>query len=207
VLASCWFGNQQPPCQRGHRIEALRPQLLLAAVRFGLYWLCRCLLAASASARRLGLRGLPAASASASDGTGQLVANGTRNHTIAAWFFNHSSASSILEHSLVTVALCRPVVEAVQRKDRDLASWFFNHSSAPQIRRAVSSVSLNLAEGFGAAKGNSRLRFESALGSLYEARAGVRVALAWGFVTADAAQAVLQSMESLGGRVFGLVRR
>ena len=111
---------------------------------------------------------------------------------------NNSPSSSILEHSLVTVALCRPVVEAVQRKDRDLAS---------QIRRAVSSVSLNLAEGFGAAKGNSRLRFESALGSLYEARAGVRVALAWGFVTADAAQAVLQSMESLGGRVFGLVRR
>ena len=49
--------------------------------------------------------------------------------------------------------------------------------------------------------------FESALGSLYEARAGVRVAVAWGFVAADAAQAVLQSMESLGGRVFGLVRR
>ena len=96
------------------------------------------------------------------------------------------------------VALCRPVVEAVQRKDRDLAS---------QIRRAVSSVSLNLAEGFGNGRGNSRLRFESALGSLYEARTGVRVAVAWGFVGADAAQAVLQSMESLGGRVFGLVRR
>ena len=43
--------------------------------------------------------------------------------------------------------------------------------------------------------------------TLYEARAGVRVALAWGSVTSDAAQGVLQSMESLGGRVFGLVRR
>jgi hypothetical protein len=49
--------------------------------------------------------------------------------------------------------------------------------------------------------------FESALGSLYEAKAGVRVALAWGFVTADAAHVVLQSLESLGGRVFWLVRR
>ena len=126
-----------------------------------------------------------------------------RCHKSCAWGMNNSPSSSILEHSLVTIALCRPVVEAVQRKDRDLASWFFNHSSASQIRRAVSSVSLNLAEGFGASRGNSRLRFESALGSLYEARAGVRVALAWGFVTADAAQAVLQSMESLGGRVFG----
>ena len=129
------------------------------------------------------------------------------NNSPSSWFFNHSSASSILEHSLVTVALCRPVVEAVQRKDRDLASWFFNHSSASQIRRAVSSVSLNLAEGFGNGRGNSRLRFESALGSLYEARAGGRVALSWGFVTSEAAQGALQSMESLGGRVFGLVRR
>ena len=111
---------------------------------------------------------------------------------------NNSPSSSILEHSLVTVALCRPVVEAVQRKDRDLAS---------QIRRAVSSVSLNLAEGFSASKGNSRLRFESALGSLYEAKAGVRVALAWGFVSEDVARVALHSMESLGGRVFGLVRR
>jgi len=71
---------------------------------------------------------------------------GGMNNSPSSWFFNHSSASSIFEHSLVTVALCRPVVEAVQRKDRDSASWFFNHSSASQIRRAVSSVSLNLAE-------------------------------------------------------------
>ena len=61
----------------------------------------------------------------------------------------NSPSSTILGFSLEVVALCRPIVEAVQRKDRDLAS---------QLRRAISSITLNLAEGFGAAKGNSRLR-------------------------------------------------
>ncbi len=76
----------------------------------------------------------------------------------SSWFFNHSSASSILEHSLGVVELARPLVESIQRKDRDLASWFFNHSSASQLRRAVSSIALNCAEGFGVARGNARLR-------------------------------------------------
>ena len=62
-------------------------------------------------------------------------------------------------------------------------------------------------DGFGNTRGNLLLRFESALRSLYEAKEGVSVALAWGFVSADVAYAAMQSMESLGGRVFGLVRR
>lgn len=68
------------------------------------------------------------------------------------------------------VALCRPLVDVVARRDRDLGS---------QLRRAASSVALNLAEGFGSTAGNSRLRFESARGSLYETQAGIRVAIAW----------------------------
>ncbi len=96
------------------------------------------------------------------------------------------------------VALCRPIVEAVQRRDRDLAS---------QLRRAISSITLNLAEGFGAAKGNSRLRFETALGSLNEAQAGIQVALAWGYVSNAATVDALGAMSRLGGRIAGLVRR
>ena len=107
-------------------------------------------------------------------------------------------SSSVLEHALSVVALAQPIVESVQRKDRDLAS---------QLRRAISSVVLNLAEVFGAAAGNSRLRFETARGSLNEARAGIRVAVAWGYVSDSVASPVLESMNCLGGRVFGLVRR
>jgi four helix bundle protein len=104
----------------------------------------------------------------------------------------------ILEDVLHTIELMRPLVAAVSRRDRDLAS---------QIRRALSSVALNVSEGFGSAAGNARLRFESARGSLYEAHAGIRVAIAWGYFSAEDAAAALEAMDRLGGRVFGLARR
>jgi len=103
-----------------------------------------------------------------------------------------------LEHAINIAELARPLVETIQRKDRDLAS---------QVRRAVSSIALNAAEAQGNAGGNSRLRFESALGSLYEAQAGIRLAVAWGYFSQSAAVEVLESMNSLGGRVYGLVKK
>ena len=60
----------------------------------------------------------------------------------------------ILEQTLSVVSLANPLVAAIQRKDRDAEEWwFFNHSSASskdrdlasQVRRALSSVGLNLA--------------------------------------------------------------
>jgi hypothetical protein len=42
---------------------------------------------------------------------------------------------------------------------------------------------------------------------LYEARAALRVAVAWGYVDDEAASGVLESMHALGGRLFGLARR
>jgi four helix bundle protein len=104
----------------------------------------------------------------------------------------------ILNHTFQVIQLVRPVVEAVARRDRDLAS---------QIRRAMSGVGLNLAEGFGTAAGNARLRFETARGSLYEAQAGIGVAVAWGFVSQEDAAPVLQALDGLGARIFGLSRR
>ena len=107
-------------------------------------------------------------------------------------------SDSILEHALEVVELCRPLVEVIQRRDRDLAS---------QLRRAVSSVALNIAEGFGVAGGHARVRFEMAHGSLNEARAGLRLAIAWRYVTRAACAEALTSLDALGARVFGLVRR
>jgi len=111
---------------------------------------------------------------------------------------HNPQSSSILEHAINIAELARPLVETIQRKDRDLAS---------QVRRAISSIALNAAEAQGNAGGNSRLRFESALGSLYEAQAGIRLAVAWGYFTRAAATELLESMNRLGGRVYGLVRR
>lgn len=108
-------------------------------------------------------------------------------------------SSTLLEHALTVAELARPLVEAIQRKDRDLAS---------QVRRAVNSIALNVAEAHGAAgSGNSRLRFESALGSLYEARAGLRLALAWGYFSQSAAAPALDAMDRLGARVYGMTKR
>jgi len=119
-------------------------------------------------------------------------------HPQSSWSFDHSSASTVLEHALAVVVLSRPIVEAVQRRDRDLAS---------QLRRAISSIALNAAEGYATVAGNARLRFETARGSLNEAQMGIRVAVAWGYVSNDAAVEVLESLHCLGGRVYGLVRR
>jgi four helix bundle protein len=104
----------------------------------------------------------------------------------------------VLEHVLLVVTLSRPLVATIQRKDRDLAS---------QVRRALNSVGLNVAEGFGTASGNARLRFETARGSLYEAQAGIRIAIAWGYFTEQYAACALCAMDELGGRVYGLSQR
>ena len=49
--------------------------------------------------------------------------------------------------------------------------------------------------------------FETALGSLHEARTAIRVAVAWGYVCRESSCAVLESMDCLGGRIYGLTRR
>ena len=104
----------------------------------------------------------------------------------------------VLGHAIEVIAVSRPLVEAVQRRDRDLAS---------QLRRALSSIALNVAEGLGNQSGNARLRFETARGSLNEAKAGLRVAIAWGYVSAESAADSLEHLQTLGGRVYGLSRR
>ena len=104
----------------------------------------------------------------------------------------------ILEQVLYVIELAKPLVVSVSRRDRDLAS---------QIRRALSSVALNLSEGFGSQAGNARLRFDCARGSLYEAHAGIRVAIAWGHLSSLEAARALEAIDQLGGRVYGLSRR
>lgn len=88
-------------------------------------------------------------------------------------------------------------MDRVKHKDRDLAA---------QIRRALSRVGLNIAEGFGTAAGNARLRFLAARGSLYEAQAGLRIAVAWGYLSAPQVSVPLQQIDQLAARIYGLSR-
>ena len=67
----------------------------------------------------------------------------------------------------------RPVVAQIEGHDRDLAR---------QLRRAASSVALNVSEGSGCKGGTRRERYLSALGSARETGACLDVAVACGYV-------------------------
>jgi four helix bundle protein len=67
----------------------------------------------------------------------------------------------------------RPVVVAIEAKDRDLAR---------QLRRAATSVALNCEEGSGSRGGTRRERYRTALGSAREPTACLQSAVALGYV-------------------------
>jgi len=85
-----------------------------------------------------------------------------------------SSSLVVLDVSIEAITVLRPIVSIVRRYDRDLSE---------QLRRALSSIPLNVAEGAGSGGGNRLARFSTALGSTREARAALRVAVAWGYIT------------------------
>ena len=90
------------------------------------------------------------------------------------------------------------MVERVGRHDKALAD---------QVRRAMSSVVLNLAETLGSDAGNRRARLATARGSLAETRAGVQLSAAWGYIDDATAKSVDSHLDRLGGRLVGLSRR
>ncbi|HUS28827.1 MAG TPA: four helix bundle protein [Kofleriaceae bacterium] len=80
----------------------------------------------------------------------------------------------------------RPVVPVIEAQDRDLAD---------QIRRAASSVALNLGEGQRSEKGNKRKHYAVAHGSANEVRAALLTAVAWGWL--EDASEVLARLDRL----------
>jgi four helix bundle protein len=66
-----------------------------------------------------------------------------------------------------------PVIGQIEAHDRDLAR---------QLRRALGSVALNIAEGSGSRAGTRRERYQNALGSARETRACLDVASSLGYV-------------------------
>ncbi len=78
----------------------------------------------------------------------------------------------------VAVEMCRDaggIAKQIEKHDRDLGS---------QLRRAATSVVLNIAEGSGSFGGNRRQRYHSAMGSAYEVRACFDAAEAMQYVGA-----------------------
>lgn len=64
-----------------------------------------------------------------------------------------------------SAVLARPLVETIQRKDRDAKEWSKNHDLASQLRRAISSIALNVAGGAGDRRGQPPSDVDSAKGT------------------------------------------
>jgi four helix bundle protein len=81
----------------------------------------------------------------------------------------------IHDDMLEAITSMRPLLSAIERRDSDLAR---------QLRRAASSVVLNIAEGSGSFGGVRTQRYRTALGSARETIACLRVAEAFGYIEA-----------------------
>ncbi|WP_394847928.1 four helix bundle protein [Pendulispora brunnea] len=112
---------------------------------------------------------------------------------------NHRPSSfQALELALQCIETLRPTVARIQRCDRDLSE---------QLRRALSSVALNIAEGNRSQGGHRIARFSTAAGSNSESRAALRVAVAWGYVQQREIDAGEQSLDRVAAMLHRLGAR
>ena len=81
----------------------------------------------------------------------------------------------IHDDMLEAIVAMRPLLAGIERSDSDLAR---------QLRRAASSVVLNLAEGSGSFGRVRTVRYRTALGSARESFACLRTAEAFGYIGA-----------------------
>src|SRR5664279_131165 len=89
----------------------------------------------------------------------------------------------------------RPLLSQIERRDRDLGR---------QLRRASSSVALNLAEGMYSRGELSTARYHTALGSMRESFSCLEVAHAFGYVRA-LDSAMLNRVNRITGTLVRLV--
>ena len=97
----------------------------------------------------------------------------------------------VLEVSLEMAKSVRPVVERIEERSAPLAD---------QLRRAVESVALNFGESRWRRGKDRSNRFTYAAGSAEEARAALRLAVAWGYVS----DAEVREADALLGRVLAM---
>jgi four helix bundle protein len=79
----------------------------------------------------------------------------------------------IYDTMLEVLRMLRPVIAQIEKHDRDLGN---------QLRRASSSVPLNMAEASGSSGGTRTVRYRTALGSARETGACLDVDVALGYV-------------------------
>ena len=102
------------------------------------------------------------------------------------------------EVSLETIRSLRPLVQQIARRDKSLAT---------QIRRAASSITLNIGEADYSDPGNARARYHTAAGSAGETRVALLTAIAWGLVREADCNKSLKQLDRILGLLWGLTRR
>ena len=86
-----------------------------------------------------------------------------------------------------------PLAIKIERNDRDLAD---------QLRRAASSVALNIGEGARSMKGNKPKHYAIASGSAGEVKAALDVAIGWGWIVEP--RDALATLDHLLALLWGL---
>ena len=82
----------------------------------------------------------------------------------------------IQQRALEAAGGLQQLLRAVRKRDRSLFD---------QIHRAMNSVVLNIAEADGNDAGTAKARFATACGSAKEVRAGMQLAVAYGYVSSS----------------------
>ena len=100
-----------------------------------------------------------------------------------------------LELSIDLIALLGEPVRTLARRNPDLHR---------QLRKSLSSVPLNVAEGAGRVGRDREHHFRIAYGSLLESHAALRAAVAWGDLTREAITPALPTLDRLRGILWGL---
>ena len=104
----------------------------------------------------------------------------------------------IYEVSLQVVESVSSLANRVQQHDRDLAR---------QMRRACSSVTLNIAEGMYSRAGNRLARFHDAMGSAKETMACLQVCVAAKYLAQSQVHADLARIDHVVGGLYRLCHR
>lgn len=103
----------------------------------------------------------------------------------------------IADLSIELIESLRPLMSRIKSRDKNLED---------QLRRAASSVALNIGEAQYSDPGNRRARFHTAAGSAGETLAALRVALAWGIVTASEAERAMALLKRIIPTLWKLTR-
>jgi four helix bundle protein len=111
---------------------------------------------------------------------------------------HHPPRFQVLDLSIHAIEVLRPTVTRIRHHDRDLGE---------QLRRALSSIALNIAEGNRSQGGHRVARFSTAAGSNAESRAALRVAVAWGYVAAHEIMAGEEPLDSVAAMLHCLGAR